>query len=255
MMQRCLMPHVLFFAMIIVLALPLPGRNQTLNLENLGKQFGVDGKIGRLLDKSIRVIQAIAPIAYNEEKAIGGALAVEAFQRFGGPYQGPQLIRYVSLVGLSVATHSNRPDIPYHFAILNSREPNAFAIPGGYVFVTIGLLSTIQSESELAGILGHEIAHIAQKHALDAIHRNQALKGIGELTMTAMNKDPRVLDKVVAELSRKIFEEGFDQNLEFESDRIGSDYAFRVGYNPIGLQRILKRLAQIDQDGGPSGKQ
>jgi predicted Zn-dependent protease len=65
--------------------------------------------------------------------------------------------------------------------------------------------------------------------------------------MIAMNKDPKVLDKVVDELSRKILEEGFDQNLEFESDRIGFHYAFRVGYNPIGLQQVLNGLSQTDQ--------
>ena len=93
-------------------------------------------------------------------------------------------------------------------------------------------------------MLGHEIAHIAQKHALKTIQRSQALQGIGELTLTALDKDPAMFDKVIDDLSKVIFEQGLERNLEFESDRLGAAYAARVGYNPRGLQRVLRRLAK-----------
>jgi predicted Zn-dependent protease len=230
-------------AVVLTVLFQLPGQAQ-LNLDELRKQLGIGGKTGDILDKTFKTLQALGPIGYEEEKAIGGALAVEAFQRFGPPANNPMLVRYVNLVGTSVALHSNRPDIPYHFAVLNHNQPNAFATPGGYVFVTVGLLRLARSEAELAGVLGHEIAHVTQKHALQTLQRSQILQGLSELTLTALDKNPAMFDKVLNEMSSLLFDRGLDQNLEFEADRLGAEYAARVGYSPTGLQRVLARLAR-----------
>ena len=90
------------------------------------------------------MVQALQPIGEDEEIILGEAVAVEAFSRFGGEYQNESLTRYLNLVGKTVAEVSDRPNLNYHFAILNSEEQNAFAAPGGYIFVTIGLLKNSQ---------------------------------------------------------------------------------------------------------------
>jgi predicted Zn-dependent protease len=196
----------------------------------------------QLFEKGLQLFQALQPIGYEEELALGGAVAIEVFQRFGGPYEDPKVLKYVNLVGNSVAQFCDRPNIPYHFAVLNSEQPNAFAAPGGYIFVTIGLLKSVRNEAELAGVLGHEIAHVSEKHALEAIQRGKTLKGIGEFSLTVMNKDPGLFAGVIGELTEMLFTRGLDRNMEYEADRIGTEYASRVGYSSMGLRDFLNTL-------------
>lgn len=197
---------------------------------------------GQFLEKGLKLMQALQPIGYDEELALGGAVAIEVFQRFGGSYEDPRVLKYVNLVGSSVAQFSDRPNIPYHFAVLNSEQPNAFATPGGYIFVTIGLLKSVRNEAELAGVLGHEIAHVSEKHALETIQKGKTLKGIGEFSLTVMNKDPGLFAGVIGELTEMLFQRGLDRAMEYEADRIGTEYASRVGYNAMGLRDFLNTL-------------
>ncbi len=216
-------------------------------LIGLGESLGVfDKKTSKILKQSVGTLQAFQPIEYEEEKAIGGSLAVEVFNKFGGMYPNPALQEYITLVGQAVAEVSDRPDIEYHFAVLNTENPNAFATPGGYVFVSVGLLRMLQNEAQLAGVLGHEIAHITHKHALQTLQRSKRLSGLSSLTMTAMNKDAGLFDKVINEVSEVIFTRGLDKELEFEADQFGTEYAYRMGYHPRGLKDFLKILGTAE---------
>lgn len=210
------------------------------------KQQGQEGKKEdkgfSLFKKGLKLFQSLQPIGYDEELALGGAVAIEVFQRYGGSYENPKLLKYVNLVGNSVAQFSDRPNIPYHFAVLNSEEPNAFSTPGGYVFVTVGLLKKVRNEAELAGVLGHEIAHVTEKHALKTIQRGKALQGIGEFSLSVMNKDPNLFSSVVGEITTTLFQRGLDQAMEYDADRVGTQYAARVGYNSLGLRDFLSTL-------------
>ena len=210
-------------------------------LESTG---AVDKKTSNILRGAGQLVQSLEPIGWEEERAIGGSLALEVFSKFGGQYKNDKLQYYVTLIGQSVAGVSDRADIPYHFAVLNSNEPNAFATPGGYVFVSIGLLRMVRNEAELAGVLGHEIAHIAKRHALQTIERSKTLQGIGTLTTSLMDKDDGVLEGIINEMSDTLFTKGLDQGLEFEADEVGTDYAYRVGYYPGGLRDFIKVLGQ-----------
>ncbi len=214
-------------------------------LLGLGEILGIDKKTIDIIDKGAKTLQALQPIKYGEEKSLGGAIAVQVFSLFGGSYNDKSLVRYVNLIGNSVAMYSDRPNIPYHFAILNNTEPNAFAAPGGYVFITIGLLRKIKNEAELAGVLGHEIAHISQKHSLKTLQRSKFLRGVSDLTLTAMDKDPEMFKNIINDISKTLFEKGLDQNLEYEADKIGTEFAYRVGYNPRGLTDFLMTLKKI----------
>jgi beta-barrel assembly-enhancing protease len=219
-------------------------------LIGLGETFGVfDKKTSKILNQSVSTLKALQPIGYEEEKAIGGRLAIEVFSRYGGAYNDPELLHYVNLVGKAVSEVSTRPDIDYHFAILNTEYPNAFATPGGYVFVSIGLLKMLENEAQLAGVLAHEIAHISQKHALQTIERSRSLQGMSSLTLTVMDKDPALFDKVIDEVSNVLFTKGLDKKLEFEADGYGREFAYRIGYFPGGLQNFIRKLGKNKESG------
>lgn len=105
-----------------------------------------------------------------------------------------------------------------------------------------GLLKLVQNEAQLAGILGHEIAHVSKKHALETIRRSKALAGISEVTLTALDKDPQMFDSVVKEVVNMIFENGLGRTKELEADKIGVEFAYRVGYNPNALKSFIELL-------------
>lgn len=187
-------------------------------------------------------VESMKPIELEEELAIGGSLAIQVFNRFGGPYKNDKVQKYITTLGQALADVSDRPGIKYYFAILNSDEPNAFATPGGYVFVSKGLLKLVQNEAELAGVLGHEIAHISHRHALQTIERNKKMAGLGSLTIGAMGADPELFDKIIEQAADTLFSHGLDKGLEHEADEVGTDYSNRLGYHPEGLKNFLTTL-------------
>lgn len=190
----------------------------------------------------VKAAQAMQPIAYEEERAIGGSLAIQVFNRFGGMHTNQRLQRYITTLGQALVAVSDRADIEYHFAVVNAEEPNAFATPGGYVFVSIGLLRLLQNEAQLAGVLSHEIAHITHRHALRTLERNKKLAGFGSLTVGMFGADPDLFDKVIEQAADTLFSHGLDKELEYEADQVGTEYAFRLGYHPEGLESFLKAL-------------
>lgn len=205
-----------------------------------------DSKTEQMIRGGIKTVQGLMPIGYKEEMAIGGAVALEAVARFGGLWQNEAVEKYLATVGAAVAQTSDRPEIPYYFGILNTDEPNAFACPGGYIFVSRGLLKMVQNEAQLGGILGHEIAHVAKKHALEALRKSKLLSGVSEVTLSALDKDPKMFDQVVKATTNLILENGLGQAKELESDAVGTDYALRVGYNPTGLKIFLGLLQGVE---------
>ncbi len=211
-------------------------------IEDLGKAFGIKKKKIDLFKKGLGVVNALEPIGEEEELVLGEALAVEAFSRFGGEYPNDEWTRYINLVGKTVAEFSDRPTLQYHFAILNSEEHNAFAAPGGYIFITVGLLKSLRNEAELAGVLAHEIAHVTHQHMLETTRRGAILGSVSELTLSAMKKDPAMFSNIIDEMTDLLFTKGLDQEKEFEADRVGVDYAYRAGYHPQGLRDYLFTL-------------
>ena len=213
-------------------------------IQGLGEAFGIKKKKIDLLKKGVGVVEALQPIGEEEEIVLGEAVAVEAFSRFGGEYPNQSWTRYINLVGETIAELSDRPTLNYHFAILNSQEQNAFAAPGGYIFITVGLLKTLKNEAELAGVLAHEIAHVTKKHMLETIRRGAVLGSVSELTLTAMKQDPAMFSSVIDEMTDLLFTKGLDKDKEFEADVVGVDYAYRAGYHPQGLRDYLQTLAK-----------
>ncbi len=213
-------------------------------IEGVGGALGMKRTNINLLKSGLGLAEALQPIGEEEEITLGQALAVEAFSRFGGEYTNPALNRYVNLVGKTVAEFSDRPNLQYHFAILNSQEQNAFAAPGGYIFITVGLLQSLKNEAELAGVLAHEIAHITQLHMINTIRRGAILGSVAEFSLAAMKQDPEMFSNVIGQMTELLFEKGLDKEKEFEADAVGTDFAYRAGYHPQGLQDYLQVLKQ-----------
>jgi beta-barrel assembly-enhancing protease len=217
-------------------------REQPGLMEGLGGALGIKKEKIDLFKKGVGVVQALEPIGVEEEVTLGEAVAVEAFSRFGGEHPNQDWTRYVNLVGQTIAEVSDRPTLVYHFAILDSQEQNAFAAPGGYIFITSGLLKTLNNEAELAGVLAHEIAHVTEKHMLETIRRGALVGSVSELTLTAMKKDPSMFASVIDEMTDLLFTKGLNKDKEFEADVVGVEYAYRAGYHPKGLRDYLQTL-------------
>jgi len=160
------------------------------------------------------------------------------------------LQRYVNRVGRWVASQSARPDLKWSFAVLDTPTINAFAVPGGTIFVSIGLIKRLTNESELAGVIGHEIAHVMQRHHVKAIQAlaKQDLLKIG-LTEAADRSGKSGLAKegikVAVSSGMDVMAKGLDKSDEFEADRIGAVLSARAGYDPYGLVAVLQMLAAL----------
>ncbi len=156
------------------------------------------------------------------------------------------LQKYVNQVGRWLASQSERPDLPWKFGVIESNDLNAFAAPGGYVLITKGLYQKLQSEAQLAGVLGHEIAHVVKKHQLKVLQKQQ-LVGYGAGKLSGLfGKKNKLASKIVgtgAEISAR----GLDKEAEFEADRMGMVLASRAGYDAFGLPEVLQTISQTNK--------
>ncbi len=178
-----------------------------------------------------------------EELAIGQQQDAE-IRREMGVYDDPELQRYVDDIGQRLARASHRPNLPWSFTIVDSPAINAFALPGGYIYVTRGLLAYLDDESELAGVLGHEIGHVTARHAAQAYTRQtQANIGLTILSIFVPSTAP-FADLGAAGLSVLFLKHGREQ--ELEADRLGVEYGSGNGFDPTGVPRFLTTLARVD---------
>jgi len=200
-------------------------------------------KVGKALGKAAD-LRSDLKLGHDNEAKLGREVAQVLVDKFG-LYQGEDLTRYVNLVGLSVARKTARKGIAYRFGILDTNTVNAYAAPGGYVFVTKGLLRRLKSEGQLAGILAHEIIHVDRKHALNAILKGRALGELGKLASKNSKNDELVKGIVEA-----IVEKGLPKADEYDADARGVPLASTAGYRPSGLPETLKELFSSKKDPG-----
>jgi predicted Zn-dependent protease len=155
------------------------------------------------------------------------------------------LQQYVNKVGRWVANQSERPDLPWKFGVIESNDLNAFAAPGGYVLITKGLYQTFQNEAQLAGVLGHEIAHVVKKHHLKVMQK-QALLDMGAGLLGDKFGDNKLSQKAIS-TGAEISARNLDKSAEYEADRMGMILAYRAGYDVYGLPEVLQNMAQINK--------
>ena len=147
---------------------------------------------------------------------------------------------YVNRVGRWVASQTERPDLPWHFGVIDSPAINAFAAPGGYVLVTRGLYEILDSEAQLAGVLGHEIGHIVRRHHITVMQKSAVISAGAQL---AQARDRSLLVSNLIGTGAEVFARGLDKSAEFEADQIGIVLAARAGYSPYGLIEVLHKLS------------
>ncbi len=157
------------------------------------------------------------------------------------------LQRYVNLVGRWVAQQSGRNEVTWRFGVIDTEAINAFAAPGGYVFVTKGLYRMLDNEAELAGVLGHEIAHVTKKHHLKLLKQSTLIGALGQAASRKVQGSDPAVQNLIGN-GAEIMARGLDKNAEYEADRVGIVFAARAGYDPWALPNVLQGLAGL-----PSG--
>jgi predicted Zn-dependent protease len=218
----------------------------------LHAQFG-GFDLNKLTDtaKSVgKMAKAVAGIGPEEERVIGGSVAVEIAGTYGGLLRDGAITKRVNLIGRTLAGCSDRPDLQWRFGVLNSETVNAFSAPGGYVFITRGLYALAADDDQLAGILAHEIAHITRRHALKIVERGEFLSGASSLAaqqssdVRATQAQLQKFDLGIDKIADTLMKTGFDPKTEYEADRIGRDLAAMAGYSRDGLRQVLQKLQQ-----------
>ena len=159
--------------------------------------------------------------------------------------------RYVNRVGRWVALQSERPDLPWTFGVIESTDINAFAAPGGYVFITKGLYALLHDEGELAGVLAHEVAHVTQRHHLKVMQQSQLIGAGSKLLSRKLTNNERT--RALLGSGAEIMARGLDKTAEFEADRMGVVLATRAGYDSYGLPAVLQEIGQVAQGSSAVG--
>jgi predicted Zn-dependent protease len=184
----------------------------------------------------------VSLLSEAEEQAIGQQQDAE-IRREMGVYNDRALEQYVNEIGQELARNSHRPNLAWTFTIIDSPAINAFALPGGYIYVTRGILAYLDDESELAGVLGHEIGHVTARHAAQAYTR-QAEASIGLQVLSIFVPGTRPFaDLGATGLSVLFLRNG--REAELEADRLGVEYGSAAGYDPSGVPRFLSTLARV----------
>jgi predicted Zn-dependent protease len=178
-----------------------------------------------------------------EERELGSLVSQRVRERYG-VVQDAAVHRYVTLVGEAVAQATGENET-WTFIVLDTDAVNAFAAPGGFVHITRGALALIQDEAELAGVLGHEIIHVTEKHTIRAIQKNKSIQmGADE----KLSGNAALLNRLVENVYLDIVEKGFGRGEEMESDEKALEAANKIGYAPQGLGRFLTRLQERNKE-------
>ncbi|MGH6636977.1 MAG: M48 family metalloprotease [Polaromonas sp.] len=164
-------------------------------------------------------------------------------------YPDMAMQRYLNQLGRWISLQSSRPDLPWTFVILDDPGFNAFAAPGGYVFVTKGLIDRVADEGELAGILAHEITHVTAKHHLIAMNKTARAGLLTQVIGSQLKNDlGGMVSSQLLALGRNMYTKGLDQQDEFDADRAGVALATSAGFDPYGLVAVLQQLRTAAPD-------
>ena len=197
----------------------------------------------------------VALISARQERELGAeeAKKVEAAMGF---VDDPRLVTYVQQVGERVAKHSPNTDVDYTFHVVDMAEPNAFALPGGYVYVSRGLLMLMSSEDELAGVVGHEVGHVAARHAVQRVSRAVPIGVVTGLGAVVTGMVSPMLGNVVGGLgsvTNELLLAPYGRDQEREADRVGAELAAKAGFDPAALASALRTLEREDALGDKRG--
>ena len=234
--------------LLVLLALSVSASSASAGfLDKIQKFADPESKERKIFSGATQVLSSSKDIDYPTERIIGESLALEGLQRFGNPVKNEPLQKYVNLVGNAVAVNSKRATIPYQFAVLDSPVQNAFAVPGGVIFVSRALVSILDDESELAAVLAHEVGHVSAKHALKSTQRAQFFEGVGTITAASVRGDKgKKFASAIGDMQAVLFDKGLDKEMEFEADLAAMETSYRTGYDPAAMIRVLEKLQKLE---------
>jgi len=185
----------------------------------------------------------------KEELKLGQQAAAEIAKQMPLLPANDPLVRYVDRVGQKVAATADRPELFYRFSVVDNGTINAFALPGGYIYIHRGLLNHMNSEAELAAVLGHEIAHVTARHAVKQYTKAQGYQ-IG-MAVTSIFLPIPYGSSIFTDMIATAVLSGYGREAESQSDQLAITYLARSGYNPhavTGILKTLKRLSDIDRN-------
>ena len=174
-----------------------------------------------------------------KELSIGKEAHPGILQQNGGTYQNDRINQYVNNLGQKLASNSELKDYPFTFTVLDTPLVNAFALPGGYVYVTRGILAMVNSESALASVIGHEIGHITARHSAKR-YNNQMFAGLGAAVLGAASGDSAIANSL--NQGAQVYLMSYSRNQEYQSDELGVRYSSRAGYDPYAAADMLSSL-------------
>jgi predicted Zn-dependent protease len=196
-------------------------------------------------------------VSKHGEKEMGEHEAQRVEQRMGF-VDDVALTAYVDAIGQRLAAHSPRRDVQYQFHVVDMPEPNAFALPGGYVYLSRGLLVLVNSEDELAGVVAHEIGHVAARHSVAQITRAAPLAVMTNLSAAVTGLASPLLGQVVGGvggLASGLVLAPFSRDQEREADRVGQEMVAAAGWDPAGLAKILGTMEREQElEGNEPGR-
>lgn len=208
-------------------------------------QLGGLGKLKKAADKAVDTKEKVDDMTFTdeEEQQMGDQVSLQLRNRFG-VYQDEKVTKYVTLVGSVLAQSSTRPKLDWKFIVLDTDGVNAYAAPGGFVHITRGLLGLMTSESQLAGVLGHEITHITSKHTINAIKKSKGISLASDLSGTGASLKTQVIAKFAGIAFEKLYEGEWSRDDEDNSDEVGAELASKMGYVAGGMVDVLKMLSE-----------
>lgn len=232
--------------------------------EGMGKRArGTGARFTRAI-VAVALISAMAPLAActtnpatgqqnftafmseEDELRVGAEEHAKILEQFGGEYKDPALTAYINAIGQQMAGLSEKPDLKFHFTVLNDPQVNAFALPGGYVYATRGLLALAEDEAEAAGVIAHEIGHVTGRHTAQrysqAMATNIGLTAASILAGIAGVSIPQGVGQAVSFGAQAILQ-GYSREQELEADKLGVRYMTRAGYDPKSLISFFEKMS------------
>lgn len=178
------------------------------------------------------------------DKYIGNAGEEASVKEFGGVYNNPQATAYVEKIGQALVKNSKRPDFGYKFGIVNSEIPNAFALPNGSLYITVGLLRLLKDEAQLANVMGHEVAHVTQRHTIKQLQVNlgaTAFANILSLFLRGEGKDE------AKEMVSGLISNGYSRENESDADAVGQGLAAKALWDPKGMVGVMQIFQSLEK--------
>lgn len=202
-----------------------------------------------LLVSACAAVSQLNIVSEEQELEMGAQFAAQLDQELKY-IEDPAIVSYVDGLGQSLARASQRNNIPYRFKVVNTDEVNAFAVPGGYLFVNRGLIETADTECELAGVLGHEIGHVVGRHSARQITQQYGLSAIAGLLL---GQNPSMLGQITAQIVATGAILSYSRDMESEADQYGVQELYDAGIDPSGLATFFDKLVEL-RGGSGGGK-